>query len=111
VNQPDMQARLADAEREARRLRAIIEACPDVRDEKYYGLVSKALDLATCDMVAVRRNDSGDDTIRIGRDFDGQVVWAEPVPAEDLLMALLAHPTGGPAIVEVFDALRKAEGA
>ena len=104
-----MRDKLWRADAEARRLRALLERYPDV-DDTVRGYEDKALKVNDCNLSQVVKSDTGEMYVRFGCDASGPTVWATPaVHVETLLLKLGEHPTGGPALAEVFEAM-KAEG-
>ena len=104
-----MRDKLWKAEEAARHLRTLLERHPDVADTDR-GYESAALRVSDCNLSQVVKSDTGEMYVRFGCDASGPTVWATPaVHVETLLLKLGEHPTGGPALAEVFEAM-KAEG-
>lgn len=104
-----MRDKLWNVEGEARRLRTLLERYPDVVDTER-GYESATLKVNDCNLSQVVKSGTGELYVRFGCDVDGATVWATaPVHVETLLLKLQEHPTGGPALAEVFEAM-KAEG-
>lgn len=56
-------------------------------------------------------NGDGEKVVRFGFHERGRpMVWDVPVHVETLLLKLGEHPTGGPALAEVFEAMKAEEG-
>jgi hypothetical protein len=105
----DIRKRLDEAEREAARLRAILEAYPDVVTTEG-GLVSDSMPVTDCEAVSVMPDQSGDLRVRFAKFFGPTMVWTRAVHAESLLMKIAEDPEGGPALARAFAALREADG-
>ena len=105
-----MRDKLWKAEDEVRRLRALLERHPDVVDTER-GHESATLKVNDCNVSQVVKSGAGEVYVRFGCDASGATVWATPaVHVETLLLKLGEHPTGGPALAEVFEAMKAEEG-